>query len=101
MKIKHFKPIYEHKNDNKLPYKSIHIDGSTHYFKYEEQLYCWNNLLFDFKPILSYKYKTLYRTRTCWIVKVNGISSVSKFNNLYLALKELFYFTDILKLKKR
>jgi hypothetical protein len=92
--------IFESSTNDSLPYKMIHLDNSVHYYKYEEDLWCWNNLLFDFKPWYTHKRKTLYRTRTLWIVKTNGISSIVKFKRLRDALKELFYFTDILYLRK-
>ena len=84
-------------NDKSLPYESIHIDNSKHHFKSKDDFLSWNNLLYDFKPWFTYKRKSLYRTSTLWIVKLNDISSASKFEKLSDALKELFCFTNILK----
>lgn len=88
--------IFESSADDRLPYRMIHLDNSVHYFKEESSLWSYNSLLFDFKPWYTYKRKTLYRTRTCWIVKVNGVPSAAKFKKLKDALKELFCFTNVL-----
>lgn len=91
------KKIFESRNDKSLPYESIHIDNSKHHFNSKDDFLSWNNLLYDFKPWFTYKSKSLYRTSTLWIVKLNGISSAAKFEKLGDALKELFCFTNILK----
>jgi hypothetical protein len=85
-------------SDNKH-YVVRHLDGSIHIFVNEKDLWSWDTILHDFKPWYTYKNKILYRTNTVWIVKINAISSAVKFKKLRDALKELFYFTDILKLK--
>jgi hypothetical protein len=91
------KKIFESDNNSALPYETIHLDNSKHYFKSKEDFLSWNNLLYDFKPWFTYKDKSLYRTRTLWFVKINGVSTAVKFEKLSDALKELLYFTNIIK----
>jgi len=85
--------------DTQKNYTITYIDGSTCVFENLNYLLKWNHILYDFKPWFSYKNKSLYRTKKFWIVKNNNDSSslvAIKYKNLFFAIKELFYFTNLL-----
>jgi hypothetical protein len=80
------------RDEESCEYVKHGIDGSVHYFKKKEDLWCWNSLMYDFKPWISGKYRTLYRTRDYWVVKDNGISTVIKYKSFWKALFKFLYY---------
>ena len=71
------------------------INGETFLLK-TEHLNCYNVQFYNMKPWIKFKNRELYRTTDGWYVKIQQISTAVKFTNLWNAIKEVFYYTNIL-----